>query len=121
MVGALQPLNHAAAQEGQGIPKHGATAGSAIEGGHPGETVGAGGEALEEMAHQVLVVVFPQDVQHEAIIHLHQGLNGPVFGDGHGDTRGIEAGLADPAGHHGATAGAVVVGLARRHHIQPAG
>ena len=120
VVGAFEPLGDTAPQKGQGIPEHGAAGGDAIEGVDAGEAVGAGGEAAQEMAQQRLVVVLTQDVEHEAVAHLHQGLDGPVLGHGHGDPRRIEAGLADPAGHHGAAAGCLPVVLARGHHVEPA-
>ena len=34
-----------------------------------------GGQALDKMVTEALVVVFPEDVQHEAIIYLHKGAN----------------------------------------------
>lgn len=40
------------------------------------------------MAQQLLVVVVPQHVEHEAIAHLHQGLDGPVLGHRHRDAGG---------------------------------
>ena len=120
VVGAFEPLGDAATEEGEGIPKHGAAGGDAIEGVDAGEAVGAGGEAAQEMAQQGLVVVLAQDVEHEAVAHLHQGLDRPVLGHGHGDPGGIEAGLAHPAGHHGAAAGGVALALARGHHVEPA-
>jgi len=68
------------------------------------------------MAQELLVVVLPQDVEHEAVAHLHQGLDGPVLGHGHRESWGIEAGLAHPAGHHGG--GALI--LPGCHHVEPA-
>ena len=100
VVGAFEALHHAAAQVGQGITEHRAARGGALEGAYPGEAVGSGREALEEMAQQLLVVVLPQDVEHEAIVHLQQRLDGPVFGYRHREAGGLETCLAHPAGHH---------------------
>ena len=59
VIGALHPLLHTAAQKGQGIGEHRAAIGGSLQHVHPSETIGTGGEALEEMAHQLLVVVLP--------------------------------------------------------------
>ena len=114
MVGALHPLADAAAEEGQGIAEDRAASGDTVEGVDAGEAIRPRREALEEVPHQVLVVVLPQDVEHEAIAHLQQGFDGPVLGDGHGDAGGIKAGLADPAGDH--RGGALL--LAGGHHVE---
>ncbi len=71
VVGAFEALHHAAAQIGQGITEHRAARGGALEGAYPGEAVGAGGEAAQEMAQQGLVVVVAQDIEHEPVAHLH--------------------------------------------------
>ena len=51
VVGAFHPLFHQAAQKGQGIGEHRAAIGVSFQHIHPGETIGTGGEALEEMPH----------------------------------------------------------------------
>ena len=87
-------------------PQHRTAGGDTIEGVHTGEAIGAGREAPEEVAQLLLVVVLPQDVEHEVIADLHQGLNRPIRGDGDRNPWWIETGLSHPAGHHGTAAAA---------------
>ena len=121
VVGSFKALSYTAAEEGQGIAQHRPADRHPIEGGHSGEAVGTGGEAAQEVAQQLLVVVLTQNVEHEAIAHLHQGLDRPVLGHRHREPRRLEAGLAHPARHHGAAAQGFPFPLPRRNHIQSAG
>ena len=72
------------------------------------------------MAEQLLMVLLAEDIQHKLVANLHQSLDCPVFGNGHGDARWGETGLTDPARHHRATAQAVAIALAGGDHIKPA-
>ena len=120
MIGAFHALFHAAAQVGQCISENGATLGFRLQHIDASETVGAGREAFKKMPEKLLMVVLSENIQHKFVANLHQSLDRPVFGHGHGDAWWTETGLTDPARHHRATAQAFTVALAGRDHIKPA-
>ena len=65
------------------------------------------------------MVLLSENIQHKLIANLHQSLDRPVFSHGHGDAWWGEAGLADPARHHRATAQAFAFALTGRAHLKP--
>ena len=101
MVAAFHPLAHLAVQPGQSIRQQGLFGGAGVQL-KACKAIGTGFERLQELLHQGGFAAFGQHVQGEAIALVQQRFHGTVLGHGHGDAGGTEAGLAHPAGHHGA-------------------
>ena len=72
VVGSFEPLLNPAAQISQCITEHRAALDLVLKNIHPCKPIGPGREALEEMAHQLLVVVVAQDVEHKAVTDLQE-------------------------------------------------
>ena len=85
MVVRLHTRRHATLHVRDGVGEDG----RAAVGGRPlnaFETIGAGRETREKVLHDGLVPVFWKTVQHERVVHLHEGFDGAILGDGDGET-----------------------------------
>ena len=85
VIGAFHALFHAATQVGQCVSEDGTAFGFFLQHIDASKTVSAGWEALEKMSEELLMVLLAEDIQHKLVANLHQSLDGPVFGHGHGD------------------------------------
>ena len=85
-----------------------------------GEAVGAWGKRLQKLLHRTGFTPCGQHVESKAIADVQQGLHRPVFRYGHSEARRREAGLAHPAGHHGAAEAVAALPFAGGEHAKGA-